>query len=853
MRTTSLLALTLLALAACADATPTPIPTSTPTPTPTATPTHTPTPTPTPTPTATPSPTPNPTPSATPTHTPTPAPAATPTPPYLGAWLGLSGSARLDDSAPEASALVTSLPWIADGITESERDAAQALVDLGLVRASTLHIFMAKPWLADGLDEPELAVVKSLESLAQRHETVALDLIVKPFLRTVEDVDVFLLEEFEAQLGSYIPPHAGDVADAINALAGEPWVTDGLDEHERAILERLKGAQGGFMIAYWREPFASLVSALAGESWMRDGLDEHEWALLEVFTVHHWPASIPYIDALVDEPWVQDGLDEGERFLLHLKTSWLSTQHLPAFVHFVSMLAGETWMQDGLDENERYLLEEVFPHSVELSGGKGVRMANLVNALAVEPWVRDGLSAPERRLLSTQPWEDPSYWEADIAGRLRTINALSSEPWLQDGLSETEWLFTSLIAQNTDSAATDQLIQAVHTLDASWIEDGIDENEWLLLSRAGSANGIDAALRAIADQSFRVVVEERVISLPLSGDVPLVIIRPWPGSARSMDGLEYAVRGVEELLGLPLPVPVVRLLLSPFGGGAGNAGDYIIVPAGTDGTDWLDGAIIHEVAHYYGRGGQGWVTEGTASIIEDIVAEPRGGKPVDAHNYPCAHAASIAELEGDPLYGCNYTLGKRIFLDMYRTLGPELFRQGFGSLHSGSFDIDGFRAAFANAAPEWAGEIDAVVDRWYNGPQPRGVSLADTGPVNPTLEGLRGHVAAADIVLRDGTPASTVDVQDAAQGVWLRLDLSFQHINAPREVTTTVIGHFEDGFTFFHSVRTFHISPGSTAHREWEWLSIPTSTEELVPGQYRVDVYHEGNKVAEAGFEIDLG
>ena len=765
----------------------------------------------------------------------------------------LSGSARLDADAPQASALITSLPWIADGISWSERDAAQALVDLGLVRTSTLHIFMAKPWIPDGLDEKELAVVRSLESIARHHETAALSIVIKPFLRTVEEVDVFLLDEFEEEWGNYIPPVARDLADAINVLADESWVVDGIDEHERAILERLKGPQGGFTHFYWRGDLAYLVSALADKPWMQDGLNEHEWALLEVFTVDNWPASIAYIDALADETWVQDGLGEGERFLLHLKTNWLSPQHVPAFVHLVGTLAGETWMQDGLDENERHLLEEVIPRRVELSGGSGVRVAHLVNALAVEPWVKDGLSAAERRLLSTQPWEDASYWEADITGRLHTINALSSEPWLQDGLSETEWLFTSLIAHNTDSAAADELIQAVRTLDAPWIADGIDENEWLLLRRASSANGIDAALRAIADRSFRVVTEERVISLPLSGEVPLVIIRPGPGPARSMDGLEYAVRGVEELLGLPLPVPVVRLLLSPFGGGAGNAGHYIIVPAGTDGTDWLDGAIIHEVGHYYGREGQGWVTEGTAAIIEDIVAEPRNGKPVDAHNYPCAHAASLAELERNPLYGCNYTLGKRIFVDMYRTLGPELFRQGFGRLHSGSFDIAGFRAAFVSAAPDRADEIDAVVDRWYNGPQPRGVPLPDTGSVNPTLEGLQGHVAGADIVLRDGTPIGTVDAQDAAQGVWLRLDLSFQHIGAPREVTMKMVGHFEDGFTFLHVVRRFNIPPDHTELTEWQWLGIPTSIDELVPGQYRVDVYHEDNKVGEAAFEIDLG
>ena len=100
-----------------------------------------------------------------------------------------------------------------------------------------------------------------------------------------------------------------------------------------------------------------------------------------------------------------------------------------------------------------------------------------------------------------------------------------------------------------------------------------------------------------------------------------------------------------------------------------------------------------------------------------------------------------------------------------------------------------------------------MVDRWYNGPQPRGVPPPDTGPVNPVLEGL-GRVTAADIVLRDGTPAVNVDAMQAAQGVRLRLELSFQRVEAPREVTMKVVGHFEDGFTFIYVVRTLGIPAG---------------------------------------------
>ena len=510
-------------------------------------------------------------------------------------------------------------------------------------------------------------------------------------------------------------------------------------------------------------------------------------------------------------------------------------------------------MRDGLDENERYLLEQVVPRRHVFSEGTGVSVTHFVNALAAEPWLRDGLSTQERWLLSELPWGDGPYREADTATRLHSINALLSEPWFQDGLNKTERLFTYDIARLVGAASEDALMHVERVLDAAWIRDGVDENEFLFLIQAINPSNFSAVIRTMAEPSFRVVVEERVITLPLSGEVPLVIVRSRPGSVRTMDGLEYAARGVEALIGARLPISVVRLILDSYGGGLGNRGDYMVFPADADGTDWLDAATIHEIARLHVREDKVWAKDGTASIIEDIVGEPRSGKPVDAHNYPCARAASIAELELQMHYRCNYALGKRILVDMYRTLGAELFQQGLRNFRYERFDIHGFHTAFTSAAPNQAEAVEEVVDRWYNGPQPRGVPLPETGPVDPALEGLWGRVAAADIVLRDGTPAVDVGPRKAAQGIWLRLEFSFQHIDAPREITTKVVGHFEDGFTFFHSVRTFHISAGSTGHTEWEWLDIPTSRRDLVPGQYRVDVYHEDNKVGEAAFEIDLG
>ena len=79
--------------------------------------------------------------------------------------------------------------------------------------------------------------------------------------------------------------------------------------------------------------------------------------------------------------------------------------------------------------------------------------------------------------------------------------------------------------------------------------------------------------------------------------------------------------------------------------------------------------------------------------------------------------------------GCAYSLGRRLFLDLHRTLGDEAFRGGFGKLYLAmqGEELDDectgidqgvyyVRAAFlAGATPEPASLAGPVINRWYHG------------------------------------------------------------------------------------------------------------------------------------------
>ena len=368
----AVIAVAAMLVAACAE--PTPAPTPTPTPEPTATPL--PTPTPTPEPTATPLPTPTPTPEPTPTPTPT----ATPTlPPYAAVWAGLSGSADLDQDLPALAEAITSLPWIADGILESERGAAQELVDLATSHGPVFDDVVSKAWVIDGLDETERSVLESLGHIAEVDQFGARRIAVMPFLRTVE-------------------PDDSDTMRTLSGLTHSPrllrslwqrslWIQDGLDEAERVIIESVVRA-GADEYAY------TALSSLVSSAWARDGLDELDRAVLEAMKGDSGSvrAVVDVVDSLMNEAWIQDGLDEDEHSIIESLGRTLDDDNSAFALRVINGFRREAWAQDGSDEAERIIIES-FAWTFR-DRNTAVGAVHLINGLVSEAGSRTAWTRP---------------------------------------------------------------------------------------------------------------------------------------------------------------------------------------------------------------------------------------------------------------------------------------------------------------------------------------------------------------------------------------------------------------------------------------------------------------------------
>ena len=243
----------------------TPSPTPSPEPTPTATPIPTSTDTPTPASTALPTQTPEPTPVPTYAHTPTQGPTPTPSPPSplakleLGAWLGAN--------EPALAADLKSLPWVADGVDENEREAAELLIASARQHPEVFAALLTKPWVVDDVTPAETDAIYGLTrtplfseglvdrllemSWAQENITpqqgktigylyrairwapaISGELLAYPWLEPAITHDEAVAVEYIYRAGRYAP-------DLAQKLVGKPWIQDGITSQEASVIRDL--------------------------------------------------------------------------------------------------------------------------------------------------------------------------------------------------------------------------------------------------------------------------------------------------------------------------------------------------------------------------------------------------------------------------------------------------------------------------------------------------------------------------------------------------------------------------------------------------------------------------------------
>ena len=656
-----------------------------------------------------------------------------------------------------------------------------------------------------------------------------------------------------------------------SSVIDRPWFTDGITETE------LEGIKYLGYIAYDSEATAEQVADMP---WFADGIAETELEGIKYLSYIAYDSEAT-AEQVADMLWFADGITETEVGTIN-NLAYIAQNSQTVAELVVNML----WFTDGITKTELEGLKYLSYIAYD-SEATARQVADM-------PWFVDGTTETEVEAVDNLAYIAQS---SEIVAKL-TVDM----SWFADGIIETEVeaiRYLGYIA-NDNSGAAERIakmpfLTAIELVDVSALdalsglagyrEESLDQ----ILAHPSLAAGITDALTPIVAMLNGVArtnptltdtlldpdsvnLERRSIVLPLTGDVDLAIVRTGHGPARSMDLLEYAVSSSEEIMGKPLPTHYVGLLYenAVSGESAGtNFGTHIaILPEydvddGSYKAEFAPHVIAHEVAHYYWSGNSDWVDEGVADFMASTIENRRTKKPIGVTNDPCIYARTIAELEvlspdpdTDDEFGCNYSLGERLFVDMYHTIGEESFWQGLGELYIESLvddDADDLKGTAVNIEhlrevfQSYPG-VSATISRWYEGTESYDLSELDLSPTDATLPSISGHIDEAYIQIgEDGPKVSTFSAQDVGEHtVWLNLDYSYNVTGGPHNVLLSFTEFYEDGFQFRRGTVEVTTEDQYTDGTSY----IPVHPEQWVPGRYWVYIYDGDRKVAEVQYEV---
>ena len=390
----------------------------------------------------------------------------------------------------------------------------------------------------------------------------------------------------------------------------------------------------------------------------------------------------------------------------------------------------QSWVQDGITADEARAIEYLYR--------MGRYVPELAGDMLQKSWVRDGITADEatviRYLYRMGRSEDEARQQAVFEAAVQILDM----PFLESVESADALAIRSL--ERLERNGGDDFLEI---MSHPTLSDGITDKEAKIVVLLGATHENQPESVDVLLDGTSVYLEERVIELPLSGEVLLTVIRLRNQQTPSMDFLEHSVRTIEDFVGAPLPTKYIALYFddaTSFSTAAGtNNGTHVaMLPLydEEDGSRWqrTPFVIAHEVGHYYfGGSNQSWIDEGVAELLGAISENARVETAIGPDNDPCTLFQNIAELErvapekGTSGYRCYYSLGERLFLDLYNSLHEDTFRQGLRDLHLKSVREDAtdrcegtdlgvchLEAAFkASASAQVAATVDEVVERWY--------------------------------------------------------------------------------------------------------------------------------------------
>ena len=462
-----------------------------------------------------------------PTPTATPPSDRTPALPHGGLWKEMPDIESLDWDQADLAA-VTALPWIEDGISAEERQAARDVALLAAHHGDVYRTLVPNGWLDDGLDQTERDVLLALRDMAVANPGVAQQIAEMPFLHTLEPEDAATLAVIR---------NASDNPRLMAAIASPVHLSDGLDEAERFLISDFLPSDDADEV---NAALLALHDTLIARPWVADGLDDVERALLRLLRPHWHDSAVSvrmlaFVESLRTEAWVIDGLTDAELSLVAQYVRFEDDYAVRGAVAALDMLVRQPWVVDGMSDGELQLAREI--GSIRYPSGITAAIEVAVH-LVTQPWVQDGLSPNELTVLREINWAQVNAVPSETVSKLETI---LEQPWVADGVGgKAERLFVTVFGQLRHEEARAAALEGFRTLsDEPLIQDYLSPIETELIEQAvafKSSEAVEAAFDLIHAVLGDDWIQRSLRSYLHSDDDALIGHLMWPGDGVANTG-----------------------------------------------------------------------------------------------------------------------------------------------------------------------------------------------------------------------------------------------------------------------------------------------------------------------------
>ena len=308
--------------------------------------------------------------------------------------------------------------------------------------------------------------------------------------------------------------------------------------------------------------------------------------------------------------------------------------------------------------------------------------------------------------------------------------------------------------------------------------DGITEDDTILIAASGTLYSTPDEIRHVLELG-PASIETESLGTDLTPNLKISIVRTdSPAKPDTIEATRDLVEFVENTMGLPLSVDHVIIVLNEeavtdkyAGTNYGFAFSYLPKYEQQQGTpEWrsIQRGFVHETAHYYWRGNEGWIDEGLANTVEYLFGREnwlsRGQQQPHREGCEAHDLAMLSEWNPESndreRYHCNYYLGQLFFQELLESMDAGTFREKLRQLYQLSLEaqeadrtpgIAEVRQVFPDQAEiverHWPGMMNAPENRGFD----EGLDRTNHGLVEwvkyPTFDG--GYVSFKGRLLED--------------------------------------------------------------------------------------------------------